>query len=180
MADPAPRAHRDQLHYSAVLPVAWASRARDEDPLTVSRRHRRNLAALALDSAAGERPSDETGAAELLRLDAKLNAIMELLATLHERDVELLPAVPLRFNAHGIEWKCDAPPEAASPLVVRIHLEAAPALPLELAATALVLPEPGWAAARFEGVKAPLAEAIARMVFREHRRQVADSAGNDK
>ena len=180
MADPKPRAHRDQLHYAAVLPVAWAPRPRDEDPLTVSRRHRRNLAALALDSAGGERPPDEAGAADLLRLEAKLNAIMELLATLHERDIDLPPAVPLRFNAHGIEWKCDAPPAPELAIVVRLHLEAAPALPLELSATALAPPEPGWAAASFESVKAPLAEAIARMVFREHRRQVADSVGGDK
>jgi atypical PilZ domain-containing cyclic di-GMP receptor len=184
MTGPMPRAHQDQLHYTAVLPVAWTPRATAEDPLVIARRYRRNLAALALDSAGeerrGERPLDDGAAGDLLRVEAKLNAIMELLATLHEHDLVLPASVPLRFNAFGIEWMAPEPPGADRPIVVRLHLEAVPSLPLELPATTLAPPESGWAAARFEAIKPPLAEAIARMVFREHRRQVADSVGDDK
>jgi hypothetical protein len=178
MTDSGERACRDQLHRSAVLPVAWTLRAA-EDAALIARRQRRNLAALAIDAAGderrGERPPDEVpGAVELGRLESKLNAIMELFALVLERELALPPATPLRFNAFGAEWSGGEAPAPGTPILVRIHLEACPALPLEFAATALGSPEPCWSAASFEGVKPALGEAMARMVFREHRRQVAD------
>jgi atypical PilZ domain-containing cyclic di-GMP receptor len=184
MPDRSMRACRDQLHHAAVVPVEWRPRrASDDDAALIARRQRRNLAALALDAAGDERrdrPGDEAGgSAELQRIDSKLNAIMELFASLLERDLVVPPRVPARFNAYGIEWMAADPAEPGRSILVRIHLEACPALPLELAADTLPSPEPGWTAARFEGIREPLAEAIARMVFREHRRQVADSAGNE-
>jgi hypothetical protein len=181
MTDPIERACRDQLHRAALLPVACVPRGA-EDPALIARRQRRNLAALAIDTAGderrGERPPDETpGAVELARVESKLNAIMELFALVLERELALPSAIPVRFNAFGAEWEGGDAPVPGTPVLVRIHLEACPALPLEFAATALESPEPGWSAASFEGLKPALAETIARMVFREHRRQVADFSG---
>jgi len=181
MADRSASACRDQLHYAAVLPVEWTSRSADEDAALIARRLRRNLAALAVDGAGDERrdrPSEDgTANIDLQRIDSKLNAIMELFALLLERDAVAPARVQLRFNAHGIEWQTSGAPSAGQPIAVRIHLDACPALPLELAAVAIDPPEAGWAAARFEAVRPPLHDAIAKMVFREHRRQVADSIG---
>ena len=181
MADRSVSACRDQLHHAAVLPVEWTPRVADEDAALIARRLRRNLAALAVDGAGDERrerPSDDvTANVDLQRIDSKLNAIMELFALLLEGDRIAPPRVPLRFNAHGIEWQASEAPSAGDPIVVRIYLEACPALPLEFAAVAIDPPEPGWAAARFEVQRPPLNDAIAKMVFREHRRQVADSIG---
>jgi hypothetical protein len=181
MTDPSQRACRDQLHRATVLPVAFILRA-TEDSALIARRQRRNLAALAIDAAGderrGERPPDETpGAAELARVESKLNAIMELFALVLERELALPPATPVRFNAFGAEWAGDDAPAPGRPILVRIHLEACSALPIEFAATVLEPPEAGWSAASFEGLKPAVAEAIARMVFREHRRQVADFSG---
>ncbi|MET0230244.1 MAG: PilZ domain-containing protein [Rhodanobacteraceae bacterium] len=181
MIDPGQRACRDELHRAAVLPVAFVRREA-EDAALIARRQRRNLAALAIDAAGderrGERPPDETpGAAELARVESKLNAIMELFALVLERELALPRATSVRFNAFGAEWAGGESPAAGTPILVRIHLEACSALPLEFAATALEVPEPGWCAASFEGLKPALAEAVARMVFREHRRQVADFSG---
>jgi hypothetical protein len=181
MVDRSVSACRDQLHLAAVLPVEWTARSADEDAAFIARRLRRNMAALAVDAAGDERrdrPVDEGAASfDVQRIDSKLNAIMELFAILLERDAIAPPRVPLRFNAHGIEWQAAPAPATGRAIAIRIHLEACAALPLELAAVTLDPPEPGWAAARFEGVRAPLHEAIAKMVFREHRRQVADSIG---
>jgi hypothetical protein len=181
MADRSVSACRDQLHHAAVLPVVWTSRPVHEDAASIARRLRRNLAALAVDAAGDERrerPSEDGAAsADLQRIDSKLNAIMELFALLLERDLIVPARAPLRFNAHGIEWEASAPPSEGEAILVRIHLEACPVLPLELAAIAIDAQEPGWAAARFEAVRPPLDEAIVKMVFREHRRQVADSIG---
>jgi atypical PilZ domain-containing cyclic di-GMP receptor len=182
MADRSIRGCRDQLHHAAVLPVEWEPRAGDEDPALVARRLRRNMAALAVDAAGDERRerASEDGAVnvDLQRIDSKLNAIMELFALVLERGLIVPVRVPLRFNAHGIEWQASNAPPSGQPIAVRIHLEACPALPLELAAVAIEPPESGWAAAHFDAIRPPLAEAIAKMVFREHRRQVADSIGS--
>ena len=175
------RAYQDHLRHSAVLPLSWMRRDASENPLAIARRHRRNVAALALDSAGGERPADESGAsADLQRIDAKLNAVMELFSVLIERDLVLPPPVPVRFNAYGIEWQGaeTAPPEL--PILIRIHLDACPGLPLELAATVLSGLDNGWSTAVLDGLRAPLPDAIEKMVFREHRRQLADSIGEGK
>ncbi|HEY6892842.1 MAG TPA: PilZ domain-containing protein [Rhodanobacteraceae bacterium] len=181
MADRSARACRDQLHHAAVLPVEWTPRADPEHAALIQQRMRRNMAALAVDAAGDERRDrpgeDGVVNADLQRIDSKLNAIMELFALVLERNLIVPARVPLRFNAHGIEWQTAEPPAAGQPIVVRVHLDACPALPLELAAIAAEPPEEGWAAAHFEAVRAPLAETIAKMVFREHRRQVADSIG---
>lgn len=176
------RAYRDHLRHSAVLPLSWTRRDGVENPLVLARRHRRNVAALALDAAGderrGERPLDDSGVAtDLQRIDTKLNAVMELFSILIERELVLPASVPVRFNAHGIEWQgADAPPPEL-PILIRIHLDACPGLPLELAATVLSGLDIGWSMAVLDGLRAPLPDAIEKMVFREHRRQLADSIG---
>src|SRR4051812_5748252 len=119
MADRSIRACRDQLHHEAVLPVEWAARAGDEDPALVARRLRRNMAALAVDAAGDERrerPSEDGAAnVDLQRIDSKLNAIMELFALVLERGLIVPARVPLRFNAHGIEWQASEAPPAGQP-----------------------------------------------------------------
>jgi hypothetical protein len=185
MAAADPRAYRDHLRHATVLAFAWTMRDSAESPLVLARRHRRNVAALALDSAAderrAERPVEEIGsAAELQRIETKLNAVIELFAALVERDLVLPPLFPVRFNAHGIEWKTDRIPVADTPILVRIHLDSFPAMPLELAAITLSSLDTGWAAALFEPLRFPLAETIEKTVFREHRRQLADSIGTER
>jgi len=185
MAAPDPRAYREHLRHSAVLPFAWTPRDAKENPLVLARRHRRNVAALALDSAGDDRGAEriveEAGtAADLLRIETKLNAVIELFAASIERDLVLPPAMPVRFNAHGAEWKGGEMPAPGTPILVRIHLESFPALPLELAATTLSSLDTDWAAALFEPLRSPLGETIEKVVFREHRRQLADSIGIEK
>lgn len=179
------RDYRDHLRHEAVLPFAWMPRDASETPLVLARRHRRNLAALALDSIGddrrAERPADDAAvSADLARVEAKLNAVIELLAGTVARDVVLPAQTPIRINAHGIEWRASGTQPPGTPILVRIHLEAFPALPLELAATTLAPLEPGWSAALFEPLRSPLPETIEKVVFREHRRQLADSAGLSK
>jgi hypothetical protein len=185
MTQAAVLAYQNHLRHATALPFAWAPRERVENPLAVARRQRRNIGALAMDSAGDERrterAADETGAGiELQRIETKLNAVIELFATLLERDLELPAITPIRFNAHGVEWQTRDPLPAEQPLLVRIHLEACPALPIELAAIPVPALEPGWAAAVFSDLRAPMPELLERLVFREHRRQLADSIETKK
>jgi pimeloyl-ACP methyl ester carboxylesterase len=173
-------AYRDHLRHSAVLPFAWTPRDPSESSLVLARRHRRNVAALALDSAGDERRPERSAdepalAPELARIETKLNVVMELFASIVERDVVLPPPTQVRFNAWGVEWNDDDAPAAGRSILIRLHLETFPALPLELAATTLSGTDIKWGLAVFDALRAPLPEAIEKHVFREHRRQVADS-----
>lgn len=175
------QAYRDHLRYATVLPVHWQVRDAAESTLVKTRRHRRNVAALAIDAASDERRADDAASSpEIVRIETKLNAVIELFATLIERDLVLPPSTTLRLNAHGIEWKTAEAPTPDLDILVRVHLDACPALPLELAARTVSPLEEGWAAAGFDALKTPLPETIEKLVFREHRRQLADSIGADK
>ena len=178
-------AYHDHLRHEAVLPFAWTPRDPAESSLVLARRHRRNVAALALDSAGDERrpersPDEPALAPELARIETKLNVVMELFASIVERDLVLPSPTPVRFNAWGVEWSAPDAPAIDRPILIRLHLETCPALPLELAATALSGADNGWAIALFDALRAPLPEAIEKLVFREHRRQVADSIGDER
>jgi len=146
-----------------------------------ARRHRRNACVLALESA-GEEPRSERAddaaapSAEIQRLDAKLNVALELLSHVIERDLEFPPRFDVRFNAHGIEWRSDAIAVEGMQLLLRLHLDSCPALPLELAARGIASLQPGWAAALYTDMPPALEESFARFVFRAHRREIALSS----
>ena len=180
MAVAAVHAYQTHLRHAAALPFIWLPREGAESALVVARRHRRNIGALAMDSVGDDRRAERLaeevpGSVELQRIETKLNAMIELFSTLLERDLELPPIASIRFNAHGVEWETSESPAAHRPILVRIHLDACPALPLELAATTAPALESGWAAAVFVELRSPLPELLERVVFREHRRQLADS-----
>jgi len=172
--------YQDHLRQVALLPMTWTSRAIDASALASARRHRRNLGALALDSVGDERRAErvveESGVAlDLQRVESKLNAVIELFAVLLEKDLDLPEAVEMRFNAYGIEWRTSAPPSPREAIRVRIHLDSCPALPLELDAVAVEPLENAWAAAVFVDLRSPVPELMERLVFREHRRRLAES-----
>lgn len=176
------QAYRNHLRHEADLPFHCSARTEPESAFAIARRHRRNLAALALDGGGderrAERADDAANAGELARIEAKLNAVIELFATLAAATVALPGSRPLRFNAHGVEWQGGEVPAPGTPVLIRLHLEASPVLPLELAARVAEPLEAGWSLALFEPLKAPLPDLIGKIVFREHRRQLADSTGN--
>jgi hypothetical protein len=173
-------AYQDHLRHAARLPMTWVQRETCTTALASARRHRRNLGALALDSVGderrAERVAEESGIAlDLQRVESKLNAVIELFAIVLERDLDLPEVVEMRFNAHGIEWRTSTPPSPRESILVRIHLDACPALPLELDAVALAPLENAWAAAVFVDLRSPVPELMERLVFREHRRRLAES-----
>jgi len=178
------QAYRNHLRHEADLPFLCSVRAEAESAFAIARRHRRNLAALALDGGGDERrverADDGANTGELARIEAKLNAVIELFASIAGAAVECPPSRPLRFNAYGVEWQGGEALAPGTPVLIRLHLETSPVLPLELTARVDAPLEAGWSLALFEPLKVPLPDLIGKIVFREHRRQLADSTGNQK
>lgn len=160
----------------AVLP-------RDDESVPLAQLAERNVSALASIAAIEERRTDGTEEdspvlQELARLDAKLNALVDIVNRL------LLPAnalperVPVRFNVVGALLPAALLPVAGvegQEISLRIHLDACPSLPLELPARVRRWLDDGQCFVVFEPPGETAADAIERFVFRHHRRKVAEA-----
>jgi hypothetical protein len=114
---------------------------------------------------------------ELARLDGKLNVLMDIVGRLLVPDHALPPRQLLRLNGLGAELPAAVLPPAAQrdDLLLSIHFEACRALPL-------VLPvkfEQAFASEHvfvtFPALRPAVMERLEKLVFRQHRRKVAES-----
>ncbi|TCV94149.1 atypical PilZ domain-containing cyclic di-GMP receptor [Luteibacter rhizovicinus] len=123
-----------------------------------------------------ETPEDDTTVTnELSRLDAKLNVLMEIVNRLLLPQADLPPRIALRFNASGAVLPWDGLPAVGQPVLLRIHFDVCRALPLELPGQRLAGPSDGRGFIGFQGLSEHVRDAIERLVFRHHRRQVAEA-----
>ncbi|UGB38778.1 PilZ domain-containing protein [Frateuria soli] len=161
----------DQWHADS-QPLAW--------PLPegfAQRLAERNTAALASVAALEERRAenvddDNPVMQELARLDAKLNALIDLINRV-AMPVDTLPRrQPLRFNAIGAVLPAALVP-AGDAMLLRLHFDACPGVPLELPAHVERRLDDGSTFVTFQALGEGVAASLERFVFRHHRRKVA-------
>ncbi|MGB5940235.1 MAG: PilZ domain-containing protein, partial [Rhodanobacter sp.] len=109
---------------------------------------------------------------EMLRMDAKLNVLVEIVNSLLVPDGTLPPRQLLRFNAIGAVLPAGLAP-AGDGLLLRMRFDPCRSLPLELAAQVARQFDDGRMFVAFAPLGDALGDAIERMVFRHHRRKVA-------
>lgn len=175
------RRFEEHIAYEGVLPLAWTPLPQPPADAALARCFETALTVLGVVAARDERhraegTEDGAPSPELAWMDAKLNLLLELVGTLLAREQALPPVRALRLNAHGVAWADDAPPPVGARGIVALHLDACPAVPLRL---------PGRVAPRgpgdsrcvvlFHDLPAPLQEALERLVFRDHRRRIAEA-----
>lgn len=180
----------DGLSFRARLPVGWQSRSLP-DPGEHARIRENNLTLLralnALEERSGE-GGEEAHSAELRRLESRLDLVLVLMGRLL-REQEVIPgARELRMSSSGLSWVPAAPvPEIGETGLVEIYLAAHAPQPLTLAATIQVADEEVAAGenaseAIFEEPGDSVRDALEKLIFRYHRREVADhrrSSGTD-
>lgn len=137
----------------------------------------RNAAALATVSALEERRADsadddEPVMQELLRLDAKLNALIDMISRVSLAGADLPPRQMLSFNAIGAVVP-DALAGAGEALLLRLRFDACPSVPLELPARVDRRFGDGRTFVAFLSLGDGIAASLERFVFRHHRRKVA-------
>jgi hypothetical protein len=145
----------------------------------------RNASVLVAVSALMDRRSDTSEddsplTQEVARLDAKLNVLMEIVNRLLLPQSGLPPRIALRFNASGAVLPWDSLPAAGQTALLKIHFDACRALPLELPCIRLAGPADGKGFLGFEGLTEPVRDGIERLVFRQHRRQVAEAKAHSR
>lgn len=153
-------------------PLAWPP-----SPALLQQLAERNANVLAAIAALEERRADggeddSPLMQEMLRMDAKLNVLMEIVNNLLVPASALPPRRQLRFNAIGALLPAGLAP-AAGGVLLRIRFDLCRSLPLELPAQVQRQFDDGRAFVLFAPLGDALGDAIERLVFRHHRRKVA-------
>lgn len=161
-----------------VLPVTWRAQSGSDDPEYLVSLQVSNQAVLqtilSLDEHHPELEEEPAEvAAELQRLEFKLNLVLDLLGQVLSKQLDLPPRVPVRLGSGHIEWKCSAVPAPGTKVLVEVYL--APHYPraLVLPGIAYATMRPDFAQATLHDLGKPVQDALERLIFRNHRRRVA-------
>jgi Atypical PilZ domain, cyclic di-GMP receptor len=169
----------EELAYEDVLPIVWRV-AEALDPAVLGSYADRNLRVLQALSALEEHgPAEKTDenspySAEILRLDLKINLLLDMMGTLLTSSQPRPKATAIRFNALGGVWQASSPlPEMGAQGVLEIHLRSCIAEPLRMAGRVASVGPDGRVKLRFLPPGEHVADLLEKLAFRKHRRQVA-------
>jgi hypothetical protein len=169
----------EELAYQDVLPVSWRALAGTIDPAVAASFTERNVRVLQACAAIEEHASSEKpdeASPDLLRLDFKVNLLLDLVGQLLVANRPRPAAVAVRFNALGAVWRGSAPlPEAGAQGLVEIYLRDFLAEPLRILGRITNVTPDGQIKARFAPPTETISDLIEKLTFRRHRRQVAES-----
>jgi hypothetical protein len=172
----------EELAFQDVLPVVWRQMPNSADRDMAAGFSERNLQVLqawdAMDEHGPVDKPDEAApyAADIMRLDLKINLLLDMVGQLLAANRPRPTAVPVRFNALGGMWRGTAPlPEAGQQGVAEIYLHDALVQPLRLPGRVTNVTPDGQVKVRFAPVGEAVADLIEKLAFRRHRRQIAGS-----
>jgi Atypical PilZ domain, cyclic di-GMP receptor len=172
----------EELAFQDVLPVVWRQMPNSADRDMAAGFSERNLQVLqawdAMDEHGPVDKPDEAApyAADIMRLDLKINLLLDMVGQLLAANRPRPAAVPVRFNALGGMWRGTAPlPEAGQQGVAEIYLHDALVQPLRLPGRVTNVTPEGQVKVRFAPVGEAVADLIEKLAFRRHRRQIAGS-----
>jgi hypothetical protein len=168
--------------------IAWEGTAQVacevlDAPLDAARRARLDelnagvLATLGMlgERSAAEPSGDDATAATLARLDAKLDVLLEMFNRHLAGSVRMPARHKLRFNTRGILVEGWQPQAQQAAVLVRVHFDACAGLPLELPGMATASPDGTGGFVAFEDLPEGIRNGIEHLVFRQHRRQLAEA-----
>lgn len=171
------------LAYHDEMPLGFRALAKMPDEAELQRLSNENQQILQLDASLEERhpidPKDDDAIMrhELERLESKLNVVMQLLARLLSRENVLPGDRKFRLAGDGIEWDHDTALAIDSLGIASLHINRTLPYPLELPGKIVGCHPTGTkfrVAFVFEGVTPGVIELLEKMIFRHHRRAVAD------
>lgn len=169
----------NELAYEDVLPVGWRPLAKPLDLATVTALTERNVRTLQVYATIEEQGPVEKAedkslhSADLLRLEVKMNLVLELMGQLLSAQKVRPPATPLKFNALGAVWRTQAPPKQGEQGLLDIYLRDCLAQPLTLIASVTQVANDGQVKVAFAPPGEATADLIEKLAFRRHRRHVA-------
>jgi hypothetical protein len=170
----------DELAYEDLLPVQWQPLPRPLERFALIGLEESNALLLQACIAVEEHPVRETSeqleprAAELARMEFKLNLVLQLLSKLVAQAPMPAPT-EIQFNALGASWLSLEPPPATGALgLLRVQLRSSLPQPLELPAE-VSSTSGNRVRVMFPELSEGTVELIQRLAFLRHRRHVADA-----
>ena len=169
----------NELAYEDVLPVGWRPLARAPELATVTTMTERNVRILHVCATIEEQGPVEKAeekslhSADLLRLEVKMNLVLELMGQLLAAQQLRPPVTPVRFNALGAVWQSATPPRNGEQGLLDIYLRECLAQPLTLIANVTHVTPEGKVRVTFTPPGEATADLIEKLAFRRHRRHVA-------
>ncbi|HTU67018.1 MAG TPA: PilZ domain-containing protein [Steroidobacteraceae bacterium] len=171
----------DKLAYEDLLPVRW--RQEPAAPADVQATHfaERNLRVLQACDALEEHgqldkkkaDDDSPHSADIMRLDFKLNVLLDLVGQLLAQSQPRPQSTQIRFNAMGATWKSGEPLRVGTYGILEITLRDVIVQPLHLPAEVVAGADAGFVRVRFLSLGETVADHIEKLVFRRHRRKIA-------
>ncbi len=170
------------LCYQDLIPVQWELLERPLDEAQRQRQQHDNALLLQGLLMVDEQPvieHDEELSAlsqELQRIDHKLNLVLELLSQTLRSWRNLPDPVAVRITSGGVQWESgEELPEGAA---ILLKLYMSPVFPNPFIVGGTVQPthtegERSWSTVRFGPLDAQVLELLEKVVFRQHRRQIA-------
>jgi Atypical PilZ domain, cyclic di-GMP receptor len=172
----------DKLAYEDLLPVRWRPQAETVSEVAAAQHLvERNLRVLqacdALEEHGQLEKSDDESphSADLMRLDFKLNLLLDLAGQLLAASQPRVRPVHIRFNAMGATWQSDETLAPGSHGILEITLRDLVVQPLNLPAEVVTGAPLGETRVRFLWLGETVADHIEKLVFRRHRRKIAGS-----
>ncbi|MET0048725.1 MAG: PilZ domain-containing protein [Sedimenticola sp.] len=172
----------DGLVYEAQLPLLCEAAPEQEMTLRLqgaSDRNQRLLQCLiALDERGKESlDEDDERSAELMRLEAKVDMLLELVSGLVQQNESMGESVNLKLGAEGVGWEASESPFSVGQQVwIYLHLDRRlpQALKLPAIISEISQQEDGrWLYASFLDQGERFSDLLQKVIFRHHRRQVA-------
>jgi hypothetical protein len=170
----------EELAYEDILPVNWRRLPEPFDAAVNDSYANHNLRILqavsALDEHGQTEKTDENSphAADILRLDLKVNLLLDMMGALLAASRPRPRSAAIRFNALGGVWQATAPfPELGSQGVLEIYLRDCIAEPLRLVGRIASVGPDGRVKARFIPPGEHISDLLGKLAFRKHRRQIA-------
>ncbi len=171
----------DKIAYEDLLPVRWRALTEAVSDLQAQQFAERNLRVLqacdALEEQGRTEKADEQSphSADLLRLDLKLNLLLDVVGQLLAASQQRAQPVQIRFNAMGAHFEWPQPLAAGSHGILEITLRDIIVQPLHLPAEVVngVGTGAGEVRVRFLSLGETVADHIEKLVFRRHRRRIA-------
>jgi hypothetical protein len=172
------------LAYADTLPVFWSPRDDTSPESNYTRISEHNEHVLRCVNLLGEQLKDkiedesETDQA-LMRLEAKVNLLLDLVSNLDQRIRQVPNLTQTRLSAAGIEWRCqESAPSVGDSIWVDIYLDNRIPEAMKIAAKVLAVTveeEGAVVSAMFESMEGGAKDQMEKMIFRHHRRMIAQS-----